>query len=332
MTRFSCLRILPNLARGALFLLCLGGWYAAAQPLELSGDVDAVHDPTLIEAESSFYLFSTGRGIPIRCSDDFTSWELCRAVFFGLPDWVQEEVPAVGDLWAPDVSFCDGLYQVYYSASSFGDNQSAIGLATNVTLDPDSPDYAWQDKGLVVKSEHSDDWNAIDPNFVLDADGQPWLTFGSFWSGIKLVKLDPETRKPSQEDTTLYALATRPGSTAVEAPFIVYREGYYYLFVSFDQCCQGVDSTYNIRVGRSESITGPYLDEEGVPMLEGGGTLLKEGGERYKGPGHNAVFRHEGRDYLVYHAYDVEDVGRPYLRLEPISWQNGWPSLESRED
>jgi len=298
-----------------------------AQPLELSGDTDAVHDPVMIEEDGTFYLFSTGRGLPIRCSDDFVTWELCRALFFGLPDWVQEEVPAVGDLWAPDVSFFNGRYQVYYSASSFGDNQSAIGLATNATLDPESPDYAWQDEGLVVKSEHSDDWNAIDPNFVLDADGSPWLTFGSFWSGIKLLKLDPETRKPSQEDSTLYALATRARPGAVEAPFIVYRDGYYYLFVSFDQCCSGVDSTYNIRVGRSEAVTGPYVDRDGVAMLDGGGTLVKEGGERYKGTGHNAVVRRDDTDYLVYHAYDAEDVGRPYLRTEPIVWTDGWPTV-----
>ena len=259
------------------------------------------------------------------------NWTQCRAVFFGLPDWIREAVPAAGDLWAPDVSFYDGLYQVYYAASSFGDNQSAIGLATSPTLDPASPDYAWQDEGLVIKSEHTDDWNAIDPNFVLDADGQPWLAFGSFWSGIKLVKLEPATRKPSSEDTTLYSLAARPAPGAVEAPFIVYRAPYYYLFVSFDQCCQGVDSTYNIRVGRSENVTGPYLDKEGVPMLDGGGTLLVESSERWKGPGHNAVFQDDGQDYLVYHAYDAGDVGRSYLRLEPITWQEGWPSVATLE-
>ena len=321
-------KYLPNTARYCvLLLLLLGFWCSAgAQPLEVTGDVDAVHDPVLIEEAGSFYLFSTGRGIPIRCSDNLVNWSQCGAVFFGLPDWIREEVPAVGDLWAPDVSFFDGRYQVYYSASSFGDNRSAIGLATNPTLDPESPDYAWRDEGLVVKSEHSDDWNAIDPNFVVDAGGQPWLAFGSFWSGIKLVELDPETRKPV-EDATLHALASRSSPGAVEAPFIVYREPYYYLFVSFDQCCQGVESTYNIRVGRSEGITGPYVDKEGVPMLEGGGTLLKEGGARWKGTGHNAVFHHDGEDYLVYHAYDAEDHGRPYLRLEPLGWQDGWPRL-----
>jgi arabinan endo-1,5-alpha-L-arabinosidase len=235
----------------------------------------------------------------------------------------------VGDLWAPDISFYNGKYQVYYSASSFGDNQSAIGLATNTTLAIDSPDYKWQDEGLVIKSERGFNWNAIDPNFVLDKDGEPWLVFGSFWSGIKMIKLDAATGLRSSEDVALHSIAGRTAPGAVEAPFIIYREPYYYLFVSFDQCCKGVDSTYNIRAGRSETITGPYEDKEELPMLYGGGTLLRESSERWKGPGHSAIFTKDGRDFLVYHAYDAENVGIPKLRMEPITWQDGWPVLEA---
>lgn len=297
-----------------------------AQPFNVSGSINGVHDPVIAEEDGQYYLFSTGPGVPIRCSGDLLEWRLCSAVFFGLPDWIKEEVPAVGDLWAPDISFYNGKYQVYYSASTFGENTSAIGLATSVSLDPESPDHAWKDEGLVVKSGHGDNWNAIDANFVLDADGQPWLSFGSFWSGIKLIKLDSETRKPSA-DATLHAIASRPESTAVEAPYIVYRDGYYYLFVSFDQCCRRAESSYNIRVGRSEELTGPYLDKNGNALLEGGGTLLKEGGERYRGPGHNAIFQQDKKDYLVYHAYDAEDNGTSMLRLEPLYWQDGWPIL-----
>ena len=302
--------------------------FSRAQPLELSGDTNQIHDPMLTEETGKYYVFSTGTGIPIHCSDDFTTWDLCSAVFFGLPTWVKEAVPGVGDLWAPDISFFNSKYYLYYAASTFGDNKSVIGLATNKTLDKTSPDYAWQDEGLVIASEHGDDWNAIDPNFVVDTAGQPWLVFGSFWSGIKLIKLD-ETGKPSQGDTTLYSLARRSSPGAVEAPFIVFREGYYYLFVSFDQCCKGVNSTYNMRVGRAKEIVGPYLDKEGVPMLEGGGSLVLEGSQRWKGPGHNAVFQHEGQDFLVYHAYDAEMVGIPFLRLEPLTWVTGWPTLEA---
>lgn len=313
----------------SVLLLLFMGTALAQEHLEPTGSIQGVHDPVIMEEDGRFYLFGTGSGIPIRCSDDLIVWRGCSAVFFGLPTWIREAVPTVTGLWAPDISFYNGRYQVYYSASSFGDNQSAIGLATNATLSPDSPDYAWQDEGLVIQSQRSDDWNAIDPNFVLDGEGQPWLTFGSFWSGIKLVRLDPETRKLSADDTTLYGIASRRlGSTAVEAPFIIYREPYYYLFVSFDQCCEGVNSTYNIRVGRSREIIGPYLDASDVPMLEGGGTLVLGSGERWQGPGHNAVINHESQDILVYHAYDTEAGGASKLRLAYIFWESGWPLIK----
>ncbi len=305
--------------------------FTFSQPLEFSGDYYGVHDPTMIEAEGKYYIFSTGRGVPIRCSDDLVTWDLCKAVYFRPPKWIKEEVPGVGDLWAPDISFFNGKYQVYFSASTFGENTSAIGLATNTTLDVNSPDYEWQDGGMVIKSEQGFNWNAIDPNFVVDKDGQPWLTFGSYWSGIKIVKLDKETGKRVEGDVALHSIASRTSPGAIEAPYIIYREPYYYLFVSFDQCCQGVTSTYNTRVGRAENITGPYLDMAGLEMEYGGGTLLREGTERWKGPGHSAIFSKDSIDYLVYHSYDAENQGRPTLRMEPIIWQDGWPTLGEAE-
>jgi arabinan endo-1,5-alpha-L-arabinosidase len=309
------------------FLLLLACW-GLTQELELSGDTRGIHDPAIAKENGNYSIFSTGPGISISCSDDLITWDLCKAVFFGLPKWVKEEVPAVGDLWAPDISFYNGKYQVYYAASSFGDNRSAIGLATNTTLDINSKNYKWQDEGLVIESFPTDDWNAIDPNFVVDENGQPWLAFGSFWSGIKLIKLNPNTGKPSAEDTRLYSLATRPTAPhAVEAPFIIFRNGFYYLFVSFDQCCKGADSTYNTRVGRSETISGPYLDKDGVPMLDGGGTLLLESDARWKGPGHNAIFQQDGKDFMVYHAYDAEYVGRSTLHIVGLEWNDGWPVI-----
>src|SRR5690606_1821910 len=138
----------------------------------------------------------------------------------------------------------------------FGRNRSVIGLATNKTLDSASDEYEWVDEGLVVESVASDDYNCIDPNLILDADGVPWLAFGSFWSGIKMRRLDHETGKPSEEDTTLYSLARRRvNSGSVEAPFIIRKGDFYYMFVSFDFCCRGTDSTYHVTVGRSESVT-----------------------------------------------------------------------------
>lgn len=310
----------------SLFFMIVFAPSIFSQTLELTGSINGVHDPVIAQENGNYYLFSTGPGVPIRCSDDLLEWRLCSAVFFGLPKWIKEEVPAVGDLWAPDISYFNGRYQIFYSASSFGENSSAIGLATNLTLDPNHPDYNWQDEGLIIKSESEDNFNAIDPNFVLDAQAKPWLSFGSFWTGIKLVELNPLTLKPI--NSNFYAVASRPGNTAIEAPFVVYREGYYYLFISFDQCCQGVNSSYNIRFGRAKGIEGPYIDRAGKALLESGGTLLKAGGDRYKGTGHNAIITLDAQDYLVYHAYDAEDHGISKLRIETLVWQDGWPVIE----
>ena len=192
--------------------------------------------------------------------------------------------------------------------------------------------YGWRDQGKVIGSSPADDWNAIDPNIVVDDAGQPWLSFGSFWGGIKMRRIDPATGKPSAQDETLYSLASRPRSKelpgAIEAPAIIRRNGYYYLFVSFDFCCRGVKSTYHVRVGRSRRVTGPYLDRDGRPMTEGGGTLVVEGGGRWVGPGHCAILPTEDGEKLVYHAYDAERRGTPTLRISHIFWDaEGWPTL-----
>ena len=299
----------------------------------LEGAVLAVHDPSIIKQGDTYYLFSTGRSaserIPIRCSKDLHSWYRCGDVFSALPDWATRDVPGVKNLWAPDISFFNGKYHLYYSVSTFGSRHSAIGLATNQTLDPASAQYRWQDEGVIIQSRDYDDWNAIDPNIVLDHEGQRWLAFGSFWGGIKLRRLDSQTGRLSTSDTKLYTLAARarmPGSPgAVEAPFIVRRGAFYYLFVSFDFCCKGADSTYKIMVGRSPNVVGPYLDRTGTPMTRGGGTLLVTGAGRWRGPGHNAVLLEAGEDKIIYHAYDAED-GRPKLRIGTLVWDaDGWP-------
>ncbi len=304
--------------------------------LNLQGFTQRIHDPVLAAENGRYYVFSTGSRLIVICSDDMIEWTWCGRVFDQNPDWLTAAVPGLGagDLWAPDISYFNGKWHLYYAGSTFGSNRSAIGLATNVTLDPESPDYRWQDEGLVIASRLSDNWNAIDPNFVLDGDGQPWLAFGSYWSGIKLHKLDPATGKLAADDTTLYSLAQRVGgNTAIEAPFIIQHGGYYYLFVSFDACCQGAASTYNVRVGRAEKITGPYVDQAGIPLLQGGGTLILSAYDRWRGPGHNGIYQDEaGTDWLVYHAYDAKEVGIPKLRIEAIRWDEaGWPQLASQE-
>ena len=322
-----------------LQLLICSQLYGQTRPAlsspELRGDTRNVHDPSIIREGGTYYLFSTRAGIALRCSEDLIAWRLCGDVFGHLPRWAVEDVPGLRGLWAPDISYFNGKYHLYYSASTFGSNRSSIGLATNATLNPLSDKFKWEDQGKVIGSSQSDDWNAIDSNLAFDEEGQPWLSFGSFWSGIKLRKIDPGTGKLSAQDQTLYSLASRPRTRdlpgAIEAPVIILRKGYYYLFVSFDICCRGADSTYNIRVGRARRITGPYTDKSGKPMMEGGGTLVAEGaGGRWRGPGHCAILQGRDGDRLVYHAYDAEARGIPTLRISPIFWDaEGWPSISS---
>ncbi|HWS99857.1 MAG TPA: arabinan endo-1,5-alpha-L-arabinosidase [Pyrinomonadaceae bacterium] len=324
-------------AAGCVFaLLCIqaGGQKGTAPKApEPTGDVRNVHDPTIIKEGGKYYIFSTRAGLAVRCSEDLVRWRLCGDVFGHLPGWAVEDVKGLRGLWAPDISYFNGKFHLYYSASTFGSNRSSIGLVTNRTLDPESDKYRWEDQGKVISSTAADDWNAIDPNIVLDEGGQPWLSFGSFWGGIKMRKLDPATGKLSAEDQTLYSLASRPRSKelpgAIEAPAILRKSGYYYLFVSFDFCCRGVNSTYNIRVGRSRKVTGPYVDRGGKPMMEDGGTPLLSGEGRWRGPGHCAILQERGTEYLVYHAYDAEARGIPTLRITPLDWDaDGWPEIK----
>jgi arabinan endo-1,5-alpha-L-arabinosidase len=255
---------------------------------------------------------------------------LCGDVFAHLPEWAVKDVPGLRGLWAPDVSYFNGKFHLYYSVSTFSSNRSSIGLATNETLDPASDKYRWVDQGKVIGSNVTDDWNAIDPDVVFDEHNQPWLAFGSFWGGIKLRQLDASTGKLSSQDQTLYSLASRPTPGAIEAPNIIRKNDYYYLFVSFDFCCRGKDSTYNVRVGRARRLTGPYLDRTGKAMMDGGGTLVVAGTGRWAGTGHSAVLQEKDRDWLVYHAYDTEWHGVSTLRISALRWDSqGWPTISN---
>ena len=313
--------------------------------LALSGAYWATHDPSIAKEGNTWYVFATGKAptggqFAIRCSQDLTHWRLCGQVFDAIPDWIKRDSPGTRELWAPDISYYKGAYRLYYAYSLFGKNTSGIALATNKTLDPRSPDYHWDDQGLVIRSRAQDDFNAIDPNFAVDATGKPWLAFGSFWSGIKLVRLDPQTGKTIPGDKKIFSLATRehpanaaparPGLPAdweaVEAPFIVHHGNYYYLFVSWDLCCRGTKSTYRTMAGRSAQITGPYLDNQGRPMTAGGGTPLLAANARWLGPGGESVLPAQGQgpDIIVFHAYDA-DTGKPALQVSTLTWQDGWP-------
>lgn len=289
--------------------------------LALTGAITDVHDPSLIQASSGYHLFSTGPGLLYRTSSDGLNWTFAGSVFTTNPAWVVERFGNLDSLWAPDISFFGGTYHLYYAASEFGLNHSCIGHAIKSDLASSTP---WQDLGPVICSNDAgsvDDWNAIDPNVVVDTAGTPWLSFGSFWGGLKMIQLDSAGARVG---TSLIDLARGPG-TAVEAPYIVYRAPYYYLFASFDICCHGIDSTYRVVVGRSTSVTGPYLDRTGLPMLETGGTPVVSGDSRWRGPGHNAVIQRAGQWLNVYHSYDALNGGIPTLRISQLVWQEGWP-------
>lgn len=303
----------------------------------MSGDYAPVHDPCIVKADGLYHLFSTGHAgdpkglLPWRVSTDLLEWEYRGAVFEDVPDWAAAAVPGTRGLWAPDIARCDGEYRLYYSCSTFGSNHSVIGLVTNETLDPASPRFAWRDRGLVTRSTREDEFNAIDANHLEDRDGRHWLAFGSFWSGIKLLPLDRATGKPPP-NAELHALAARPvpegAPGAVEAPFLIARGGWYYLFVSYDYCCRGAASSYYIVVGRARDPVGPYVGRDGRPLLEGYGTVVLDGDRDFRGPGHNAVLRDGDRDWLVYHAYDARRDGIATLRISPITWtDDGWPTV-----
>lgn len=305
---------------------------AQTQPL-LSGDTQ-LHDPSVIFAAGTFVAFSTGGegasdgGTPrIKTSADGLAWKDSGALPGGIPAWIRTELGYdPSNIWAPSISQSGGVTYLYYSASTFGSQDSLIGLMTNAAFDPVRPAEGWTDAGMVIRSRKGDSFNAIDP-FRIDDAGDSWLVFGSWWDGIRLIPLDRVTglRLGDGEPTRL---ASRQGR-GIEAPAILRRGGWYYLFTSFDRCCRGSGSTYRIMVGRSADVAGPYVDRDGVPLLQGGGTeLLKSEGDR-RGPGGQEVFMAGDQYWLAWHYYDRKAYGLSKLQLAPLRFtDDGWPFLD----
>ncbi len=323
----------------ALILLWVAVKGVFAQP-DRTTDNPFVHDPVLACEDGTYYLFVTGVGISVMSSPDLSTWTFEKPVFSEAPQWAVESVEGYkGHTWAPDIIYHNGLYHLFYSCSSFGKNSSAIGHATNPVLNPGDPRFEWTDHGMVVQSVPGRDmWNAIDPNIVVDEAGTPWMAFGSFWDGIKLVKLTDDLMQVAQPEEW-YSICRRPrsfeldgteaGDGAVEAPFILRHGEYYYLFVSFDYCCRGLDSDYKVVVGRAKSVMGPYLDAEGRPMNRGGGSVVIQGNESYAGVGHCSAYHLNGKDYFLCHAYSVAEGGAPKLIVREMAWTSeGWPVVE----
>lgn len=287
-------------------------------PGRVTGDT-AVHDPSVVKAPSGSYILAyTGANIGLKTSTDRTAWHNAGAAFPNGAPWTKAYTGGDTNLWAPDISYHNGKYYMYYSASTFGSQKSAIFLATSAT----GASGSWTNQGLVIESSSANDYNAIDPNLIVDASGKWWLSFGSFWTGIKMISIDPGTGK--RTGTNLLSLARRTeAGGAIEAPYITRHGNYYYLWVSFDKCCQGAASTYRITVGRSTSVTGPYVDRSGRQMLQGGGTEVMASHGSIHGPGHEAVFTDNDADVLVYHYY--ADSGASFLGINLIRYDSDWP-------
>ena len=280
------------------------------------------HDPTIVKEGDTWWCFYTGAGTPVKSSPDGLVWTQRENFFTKELPWWRNHAPAMGalDVWAPDIHKFGDRYWLYYSVSEFGKNNSAIGLMSCTSIAAGD----WKDEGHVISSKNGvQPYNAIDPGLVIDADGKPWLSFGSWFTGICLVSLDPGTMKPNGPVQTL---AFR--EAGIEGPNIVYYEGYYYLFVSIDRCCIGVSSTYKTSFGRSRSIHGPYLDKAGVDMMAGGGTILEVGGGPWIGPGGGSVIQCGAEWIFARHAYDANNSGKPALRITDLYWDTeGWPTL-----
>jgi len=316
-------------------------------------DTPMVHDPVMACEDSTYYIFATGMGIQQMTSKDRKTWTVKpEPVMTVIPKWTRDSVPGFRHhVWAPDVIKYRGRWWLAYSCSTFGKNGSAIGLLSARSL----AFPIWQDEGCIVTSrEQRDNWNAIDPCFVIDDQDQPWLVWGSFWDGIQLARLDttmhiaqgerPRTiarRYNLNDSQTKAALPVNPnppknptsdfaGPNAIEAPFIYKHGGWYYLFVSWDYCCQGSKSTYRVAVGRSKTVGGPYLDRRGIDMRYGGGDLFIEGDKKaFDAAGHCAAYTFGNEDVFLCHGYSIAHQGAAILIQRPITWTaDGWPQLK----
>ena len=291
----------------------------------LDGEV-GTHDPsTVVLHDGKFYSYGTGQGLPISISDDGWTWRRSGTLMEALPGGRpgQEVVSRGGNnTWAPDVIRSGDKYFVYYSAPGT-QPKSAIGLLVGATLDPESPDYKWEDAGPVVWSDGVEDSNAIDPGVFRDPTNRSlWLTYGSYFGYIRLVELDPKTGKRLFPDR-------KPIDVAInsEASIMIFRDGWYYLLVTHGSCCAGANSSYNIRMGRAKKVTGPFLDNMGIDMLQGGGKLFLGSGGRYVGPGHFGLLDlADGvQKFSCHYEADLDRGGVSVLDIRPFLWRDGWP-------
>jgi arabinan endo-1,5-alpha-L-arabinosidase len=317
-----CFKVLlvPAFIAGATYPLL-------AQDTPLQGDL-RVHDPVMIKQGDIYYVYHTGKGISIKTSKDRIHWANAGSVFDGTntPAWWKTDIPNQdGNIWAPDIHYYKGKYYLYYSVSAWMNFNSSVGLATNTTLDPKDPKYKWVDQGQIISYKNGGTKvNVIDPNAFQDKDGKDWLVYGSYQAGLRLVQLDPMTGKLLQDPPELTTITTKLG----EGSFIIKGAGYYYIFASRGICCKGINSTYQVVIGRSKNIKGPYLNKQGESWVDNKYTLFLEGNYEEPGRGHNGFITDHDTTFIVYHAYTRSADGEPRLNIKPMYVDDqGWPTI-----
>ena len=295
-----------NIILGAIALLSM--WFAGTATAQIG--TPFIHDPsTIMECEGKYYTFGTGRGGLI----SGVGWTWHGGA----------ERPGGGA--APDAIKIGDRYLIVYGATGGGlggGHNGRILTMWNKTLDPNSPDFKFSDPILVAQSDGIEDNDAIDPGLLLDPnDGRLWCCYGTYFGFIRLVELDPQTGKRVEGNKAIDI------AIDCEATDLEYRDGWYYLLGTHGTCCDGANSTYNIVVGRSRNVTGPYLDNMGRDMLKGGGKMVLAAGGRVIGPGHfGRVILEEGVEKMSCHyEADLDQAGRSVLGIRPLLWKNGWP-------
>ena len=269
-----------------------------------------IHDPsTIAQSDGKYYTFGTGGGGLI--SEDGWTWN--------------GGAVRPGGGAAPDILKIGDRYLVVYGATGgglAGGHNGKILTMWNKTLDPKSPDFKYSDAVVVASSDGIEDNDSIDPSLLLDpTDGRLWLSYGTYWGYIRLVELDPKTGERKEGNKALNI------AIDCEASDLIYKDGWYYLLGTHGTCCDGPNSTYNIVVGRSRKVTGPYLDNIGREMLKGGGKLVVAAGDRLIGPGHfgRTVVSDGVEKMSCHYEADLDQGGRSVLGIRPLLWKNGWP-------
>jgi arabinan endo-1,5-alpha-L-arabinosidase len=279
-----------------------------AQAPALDGE-PYIHDPSTIAfSDGKYYTFGTGAGGLM--SEDGWTWH-SGAVRPG--GGVAPDIIKIGDRYW--VSFATG------GGGMSGGHASKVHTMWSKTLDPKSPDFGFHDDTIVASSDGIEDCDAIDPAFLLDPTGRLWLSYGTYFGYIRIVELDPKTGKriPGNQPVNI--------AIDMEATAMMYRDGWYYLLGTHGTCCDGPNSTYNIRVGRSRKVLGPYVDNMGIQLLKGGGKLVAAASGRFVGLGHfGRLDLGDGVEkFSCHYEADLDRGGRSVLDIRPLLWKDGWP-------